>query len=47
VGDSTLNEGLETIGLGEVSSLLIIELENEGIPLNLPAGHQLLIQVHI
>jgi hypothetical protein len=28
VGDSTLTEALETVGLGEVSSLLIIELEN-------------------
>jgi hypothetical protein len=32
VGDSTLTEVLETFGLGEMSSLLIIELEHGGMP---------------
>jgi hypothetical protein len=32
VGNSALNEVLETFGLGDLSSLLIIELEDGGIP---------------
>jgi hypothetical protein len=46
IGDSTLDEVLETVGLGEITSLMRIEMEDDDIPVDIGAGHQFGIQVH-